>query len=99
MWKRDSMEGKVTLKTLNSEMKRGSTSFLPPPAWDGKQRKLPYCIEEQLRSKRSKSSVCSTRHKTRGHSHIRTCSDLRNRVSQHLKYYDDSGRRVKVEID
>jgi len=41
MWKRDSMEGKVTLKTLNSEMKRGSTSFLPPPAWEGKQRKLP----------------------------------------------------------
>ena len=35
MWKRDSGEGKVTLKTLNREMKRWSTSFLPPPACRG----------------------------------------------------------------
>lgn len=32
MWKRDSDEGKVTLKTENKEMNRGSTSLRPPPA-------------------------------------------------------------------
>lgn len=31
MWKSDSSEGKVMLKTEKSEMKRGSTSLRPPP--------------------------------------------------------------------